>query len=100
MDTTEKTGGVGYLKTLALCRLYLDNIDNIQASWVTQGSKIAQLSLFMGANDMGSTMIEENVVAAAGVTFRLPEKELRRIVESARFKPARRRMDYTHLGYL
>ncbi|SKA66571.1 cyclic dehypoxanthinyl futalosine synthase [Desulfobaculum bizertense] len=84
-----------YLKTLALSRLYLDNIDNVQASWVTQGPLIGQLALFWGANDFGSTMIEENVVAAAGVHFRLPESKLRSLVESAGFVPCRRRMDYT-----
>ncbi len=84
-----------YLRFLALSRLFLDNVDNLQASWVTQGPKIGQLALFWGANDFGSTMIEENVVAAAGVRFRLPEKELRRIVASAGFTPARRNMDYS-----
>jgi cyclic dehypoxanthinyl futalosine synthase len=84
-----------YLKMLALSRLYLDNIDNVQASWVTQGPLIGQLALFWGANDFGSTMIEENVVAAAGVHFRLPEGKLRHLVESAGFTPCRRRMDYT-----
>lgn len=67
----EKATGFEYLRMLALSRIYLDNFDNVQASWVTQGPKIAQLSLFFGANDFGSTMIEENVVAAAGVNFRL-----------------------------
>ncbi len=92
---TSKTGGYEYLKTLALSRIYLDNFDNIQASWVTQGPKVAQLSLFFGANDFGSTMIEENVVAAAGVSFKLSEQELRRIVEDAGFRPQQRLMDYT-----
>ena len=68
---------------LALSRIYLDNFDNIQASWVTQGPKIAQLSLHFGANDFGSTMIEENVVAAAGVgifvlSFRALDRDLHR----------------------
>ena len=84
-----------YLKFLALCRLYLDNIDNIQASWVTQGPMIGQLALFWGANDFGSTMLEENVVAATGVHFLLPEDRLRGLVERAGFKPRRRKMDYT-----
>lgn len=84
-----------YLKMLALSRLYLDNFDNVQASWVTQGPMIGQLALFWGANDFGSTMIEENVVAAAGVHFRLPEDKLRSLVESAGFEPKRRSMDYT-----
>ena len=86
--------GMRYLKTLALSRIYLDNIDNIQASWVTQGPKIAQLSLFFGANDFGSTMIEENVVAAAGVSFRLSEQEIRNLVEGAGFTARQRYMDY------
>ena len=80
---------------LALSRIFLDNVANIQASWVTQGPKIAQLSLFFGANDFGSTMIEENVVAAAGVHFRLSEEEIRHLVRTAGFEPRQRRMDYT-----
>lgn len=82
--------GVEYLKTLALSRLYLDNFDNVQASWVTQGSKIAQLALRFGANDLGSTMIEENVVRAAGVTFRMSLQEMRGIIEDAGFEPRQR----------
>jgi len=89
-----KTSAFNYLKMLALSRIFLDNVDNIQASWVTQGGQIAQLSLFFGANDFGSTMIEENVVAAAGVSFRLSEKEIRRLVEGAGFIPRQRYMDY------
>jgi cyclic dehypoxanthinyl futalosine synthase len=91
----EKTTALEYLRTLALSRIYLDNFDNIQASWVTQGPKIAQLSLSFGANDFGSTMIEENVVAAAGVNFRLSEQEIRRLVTDAGFLPVQRLMDYT-----
>jgi len=90
-----KATAAEYLKTLAISRIFLDNFRNIQASWVTQGGKIAQLSLFFGANDFGSTMIEENVVAAAGVSFRLSEEEIRTLVEGAGFAAARRRMDYT-----
>lgn len=90
-----KTTGYGYLRMLALSRIYLDNFDNIQASWVTQGPKIAQLSLSFGANDFGSTMIEENVVAAAGVSFRLSEAEIRRLVRDAGFSPKQRLMDYS-----
>ncbi len=93
----EKTSAVSYLRMLALSRIFLDNIRNIQASWVTQGPKIAQLSLFFGANDFGSTMIEENVVAAAGVHFRLSEGEIRRLVRDAGFQPQQRLMDYTHV---
>jgi cyclic dehypoxanthinyl futalosine synthase len=93
----EKTSAVQYLRMLALSRIFLDNIVNIQASWVTQGPKVAQLSLFFGANDFGSTMIEENVVAAAGVHFRLSEEEIRRLVQDAGFTPRQRLMDYTLL---
>lgn len=91
----DKVGAIGYLRMLALSRIYLDNFNNIQASWVTQGPKAAQLSLFFGANDFGSTMIEENVVAAAGVSFRLSEQEIRRLVTDAGFAPMQRRMDYS-----
>ncbi len=91
----EKTTAVSYLRILALSRIFLDNFENIQASWVTQGPKIAQLSLFFGANDFGSTMIEENVVAAAGVHFRLSEAEIRRLVRDAGYQPQQRLMDYT-----
>jgi cyclic dehypoxanthinyl futalosine synthase len=91
----EKTSGLKYLRILALSRIYLDNFANIQASWVTQGPKIAQLALFFGANDFGSTMIEENVVAAAGVSFRLSEMEIKRLVQAAGFEPKQRLMDYS-----
>ena len=86
-----------YLRLLALSRLVLDNVANIQVSWVTMGPKIAQLALFFGGNDFGSTMLEENVVAAAGVRFRLSERDIRRIVAAAGFAPGRRGMDYTLL---
>ncbi|MBM9520640.1 dehypoxanthine futalosine cyclase [Desulforhopalus vacuolatus] len=91
----EKATAHEYLAMLALSRIYLDNFDNVQASWVTQGAKIAQISLSFGANDFGSTMIEENVVAAAGVTFRLSQEEIRRLVKDAGFTPAQRFMDYS-----
>ncbi len=84
-----------YLKVLAISRIFLDNFDNIQASWVTQGYKVAQMALFFGANDFGSTMIEENVVAAAGVSHRLSEKDIRRHIRDAGFEPRQRLMDYT-----
>jgi len=89
IDVTKKSG-VEYLRVLALSRLFLDNIDNLQASWVTQGDKIAQTALFFGANDMGSTMIEENVVASAGVDFMLPKEELTRLITAAGFDPRQR----------
>ena len=91
----DKTSAVTYLRMLALSRIFLDNVANVQASWVTQGPKIAQVSLFFGANDFGSTMIEENVVAAAGVHFRLSEAEIRSLVTDAGFQPRQRLMDYT-----
>jgi len=90
----EKATAVEYLRVLALCRLMLDNIDNIQASWVTQGAKIAQAALAFGANDLGSTMIEENVVAAAGVRFRLPLSEMKRLIISAGYEPVQRDCHY------
>jgi cyclic dehypoxanthinyl futalosine synthase len=93
-----KTSAFSYLRMLALSRIFLDNVMNIQASWVTQGPKIAQVSLFFGANDFGSTMIEENVVAAAGVHFRLSEAEIRTVVQGAGFTPCQRLMDYTLVG--
>ncbi|MCP5003429.1 MAG: dehypoxanthine futalosine cyclase [Planctomycetes bacterium] len=83
-------GGFDYLRTLAVSRLYLDNIPNIQASWVTQGPKIAQLALKFGANDMGSTMIEENVVKAAGVSYRMESEEVESLIESMGFEAAQR----------
>ena len=90
--------GVEYLRTLALARLVFDNVDNVQASWVTQGGKVGQLSLSYGANDMGSVMIEENVVRAAGAVFCMDEVELVRNIEDAGFTPRRRNMHYEILG--
>ena len=90
--------GVDYLRTLALARLVLDNFDNLQASWVTQGGKVGQLSLAYGANDMGSVMIEENVVRAAGAAYCMDEVEIVRNIEDAGFVPKRRDMQYTVLG--
>ncbi|MBP7746258.1 MAG: dehypoxanthine futalosine cyclase [Phycisphaerae bacterium] len=83
-----------YLRMLALARLYLDNIPNIQSSWVTMGPKIGQLALFFGANDMGSVMMEENVVSAAGTTFRLSEDEIRRLISDAGWTPQQRDQYY------
>lgn len=83
-------GSVSYLRTLALARLYLDNFDNLQASWVTQGPKIGQLALFYGANDMGGIMMEENVVSAAGTTFRMTADEVRRLIRDASYQPRQR----------
>ena len=88
---------VEYLKILALSRIYLDNIDNIQASWVTQGLKLAQVALRFGANDFGSTMIEENVVASTGISFRTSKHEIINTIRSAGFIPAQRDTCYNIL---
>ncbi len=94
---TEATG-VDYLRTLAIARIVLDNFDNLQASWVTQGGKVGQLSLAYGANDMGSVMIEENVVRAAGASYCMDEIEIVRNIEDAGFAAKRRSMHYDILG--
>jgi cyclic dehypoxanthinyl futalosine synthase len=82
--------GVEYLKVLALSRIILDNIPNIQASWVTQGAKMAQVALFFGANDLGGTMLEENVVAAAGCCFRMSREEMVSLIKGAGLRAAQR----------
>jgi cyclic dehypoxanthinyl futalosine synthase len=101
-DHTELAGaeatGLEYLRTLALARVVLDNFDNLQASWVTQGGKVGQLSLAYGANDMGSVMIEENVVRAAGASYCMDEAEIVRNIEDAGFAARRRNMHYEILG--
>src|SRR5688500_6634866 len=101
-EHTERGGaeatGIEYLRTLAVARLVLDNFDNLQASWVTQGGKVGQLSLAFGANDMGSVMIEENVVRAAGASYCMDEVEIVRNVEDAGFVPKRRNVHYQVLG--
>jgi cyclic dehypoxanthinyl futalosine synthase len=101
-DHTQLAGveatGVEYLRTLATARIVLDNFENLQASWVTQGGKVGQLSLAYGANDMGSVMIEENVVRAAGATYCMDEVEIVRNIENAGFVPKRRNMHYEILG--
>lgn len=84
-----------YLRVLTISRLMLDNFLSVQASWVTMGREIAQASLWYGANDFGSTMIEENVVAAAGVRFRMDEPGVRQAITDAGFRPVRRAMDYS-----
>lgn len=94
----QEATGVEYLRTLALARLVLDNFENLQASWVTQGGKVGQLSLAFGANDMGSVMIEENVVRAAGAAYCMDEIEIARNIEDAGFIPKRRNMHYDVLG--
>lgn len=86
--------GVRYLRVLALSRIYLDNVKNVQLSWVTQGAKVGQLGLFFGANDFGSTMLEENVVKAAGAEFRLSPSEIIRLIKDAGFTPLQRNARY------
>src|SRR5215813_8725806 len=90
--------GVEYLRMLALARIVLDNFPSLQASWVTQGGKVGQLSLAYGSNDMGSVMIEENVVRAAGASYCMDEVEIVRNIENAGFEPRRRNMHYERLG--
>ncbi len=90
---------VEYLRVLALSRIYLDNVPNIQASWVTQGLKLAQMALRFGANDFGSTMIEENVVASTGVKYMVSIKGILDAIKDAGFKPAQRDMYYNILKY-
>ena len=83
----ETLGAVEYLRTLAISRLVLDNVPHLQVSWVTQGPKVAQLALKFGADDFGSTMLEENVVAATGVGFRLPREEIESLIRQAGYEP-------------
>ncbi|MFC1614047.1 cyclic dehypoxanthinyl futalosine synthase [Gemmatimonadota bacterium] len=91
----EKTGPARYLRVLAASRVLLDNVPNIQASWITQGPDIAQLSLSFGANDFGSTMLEENVVRAAGCVFNvMNERKIAKLIRKAGFDPALRTQDY------
>jgi len=90
----ETATGCDYLRVLALSRLVLDNIENIQASWVTQGAELAQVALRFGANDLGGTMLEENVVAAAGVSFRMTQQQLIEVARGAGFTPVRRTTGY------
>jgi len=86
-----------YLRTLSVARVFLDNIDNIQASWVTQGPKLGAASMAFGVNDMGSTMIEENVVSSAGTVFEMGESEIVAAIRDAGFTPMRRDMTYSKL---
>src|SRR6185437_2296821 len=86
----DEATSVEYLKTLAISRIFLDNFENVQASWVTQGLKVLQLGLRFGGNDVGSVMLEENVVRAAGTSNCTTEEELRHIIRDAGFKPVQR----------
>lgn len=87
--------GVDYLKILALSRIVLDNVPNLQASWVTQGAKMASAALFFGANDLGGTMLEENVVAAAGCSFCMSQQEMISLIHGSGFRAAQRTTTYS-----
>lgn len=91
------SGGIDYLRTLAISRLALDNVDHIQGSWVTQGPKVGQLALYFGADDLGSIMLEENVVAAAGAQHRMSQAEMEHIIRDAGLRPRQRRTLYETL---
>jgi cyclic dehypoxanthinyl futalosine synthase len=91
-------GAFEYLRTQAIARLYLDNVPNIQSSWVTQGLKVGQLALFFGANDMGSLMIEENVVASAGTVHHLTLEQIKGAIREAGYVPRQRNVFYQVLG--
>jgi cyclic dehypoxanthinyl futalosine synthase len=83
-------GSHEYLRTQALSRIYLDNIPSVQSSWVTQGPEIGQVALKYGANDLGSIMIEENVVSAAGATFRMGVADMQRLIADLGYEPRQR----------
>jgi cyclic dehypoxanthinyl futalosine synthase len=95
MEGTPKTDAVTYLRTIAIARIILDNVPNLQSSWVTMGLKVGQVALRFGCNDFGSLMIEENVVSAAGTTHRATLEEMERHIRDAGFTPRRRRQDYS-----
>ena len=94
MSDIPAAGSFEYLKTNAVSRLYLDNFANIQASWVTQGKAVGQLTLYYGANDLGSLMMEESVVSAAGVSHPLTRADLDEMIVGAGFSPALRDNGY------
>ena len=97
MADVPPAGAFEYLKTQALSRIYLDNVPNIQSSWVTQGPKIGQIGLYFGANDMGSLMIEENVVSAAGTVHHLTLDQIKRAIREAGFIPRQRNVFYEYI---
>jgi len=98
LKVKQRTGVAEYLRTQALSRIFLDNIDNIQSSWVTQGPGIGQIALQYGANDFGSVMMEENVVSSAGTTFRLSAEQIESLIRDAGYEPRRRNNWYKLLN--
>ena len=98
MSDVRPLGAFEYLKTQAISRLFLDNVPNIQSSWVTQGLKIGQLAMLFGANDMGSLMLEENVVAEAGTVHYLTLDQIRSAIEELGFEPRQRNVHYQLVG--
>jgi cyclic dehypoxanthinyl futalosine synthase len=94
---TEEPTGMDYLKMLAVSRLFLDNVEHIQSSWLTQGLRLGQVALRFGADDMGSIMIEENVVSAAGAHNTADERMLRYLIREAGFTPQQRDILYRHV---
>jgi cyclic dehypoxanthinyl futalosine synthase len=97
MANQPKTDAVTYLRTLAIGRIILDNVPSLQSSWVTMGLKVGQVALRFGANDFGSLMTEENVVSAAGTTYRTTLTEMERAIRDAGYQVRRRRQDYSHI---
>ncbi len=97
MADVPPAGAFEYLRTQAVSRLYLDNVPNIQSSWVTQGPKIGQLALYFGANDMGSLMIEENVVAQAGTVYYLTLEQIKRAIRESGYIPRQRNVFYEYI---
>src|SRR5947207_3404274 len=98
LKVKQRTGVSEYLRTQALARIFLDNIDNIQSSWVTQGPDIGQIALRYGANDFGSVRMEENVVSSAGTTFRLDAAQIESLIRGAGYEPRRRNNWYELLN--
>jgi cyclic dehypoxanthinyl futalosine synthase len=97
MADVPASGAFEYLRVQAISRLYLDNVPNIQSSWVTQGAQIGQIALYFGANDMGSLMIEENVVSSAGTVHHLTLEQIKRAIREAGYIPRQRNVHYEYI---
>jgi cyclic dehypoxanthinyl futalosine synthase len=100
MAEVPPAGAFEYLKTQAIARIYLDNVANIQSSWVTQGAKIGQIGLYFGANDMGSLMIEENVVSSAGTVHHLSLDQIKRAIRESGYIPRQRNVFYEYIDHV